>query len=87
MIISVFVEGFPTTQPGYSCGVLKNGVGSEWSNKPCSEKHGYICQKGHSVATIPPGRLSNHFYSIKQAAILKPQCQEWCCSRRNKHIA
>lgn len=62
MIISVFVEGFPTTQPGYSCGVLKNGIGSEWSNEPCSEKHGYICQKGHSVPTIPPGRLSNHCF-------------------------
>ncbi|CAM4591548.1 unnamed protein product [Leuciscus chuanchicus] len=49
-----WLSGFPTTQPDYSCGVLKTDIGSEWSNKPCSEKHGYICQKGHSVPTIPP---------------------------------
>nr|AGN52245.1 mannose receptor c type 1 [Megalobrama amblycephala] len=49
-----WLSGFPTTQPGYSCGVLKNTFGSEWSNEPCSEKHGYICQRGHSVPTIPP---------------------------------
>uniref|UniRef100_A0A8C2ASV6 Mannose receptor, C type 1b n=1 Tax=Cyprinus carpio TaxID=7962 RepID=A0A8C2ASV6_CYPCA len=54
MSISLFVEGYPTTQPGYSCGVLKNAFGSEWSNEPCSEKHGYVCQRGHSVPTLPP---------------------------------
>ncbi|XP_067309694.1 macrophage mannose receptor 1-like [Pseudorasbora parva] len=49
-----WLSGFPTTQPGYSCGVLKNDLGSEWSNKPCSDKYGYICQRGHFVPTIPP---------------------------------
>uniref|UniRef100_A0A673L868 Macrophage mannose receptor 1-like n=1 Tax=Sinocyclocheilus rhinocerous TaxID=307959 RepID=A0A673L868_9TELE len=49
-----WLSGYPTTQPGYSCGVLKNAFGSEWSNEPCSEKHGYICQRGHSVPTLPP---------------------------------
>uniref|UniRef100_A0A673L6I9 Macrophage mannose receptor 1-like n=1 Tax=Sinocyclocheilus rhinocerous TaxID=307959 RepID=A0A673L6I9_9TELE len=51
-----WLSGFPTTQPGYSCGVLRNAFGSEWSNEPCSEKHGYVCQRGHSVPTLPPGR-------------------------------
>uniref|UniRef100_A0A8C1BP83 Mannose receptor, C type 1b n=1 Tax=Cyprinus carpio carpio TaxID=630221 RepID=A0A8C1BP83_CYPCA len=40
-----WLSGYPTTQPGYSCGVLKNAFGSEWSNEPCSEKHGYVCQR------------------------------------------
>lgn len=62
MIISLFIEGYPTTQPGYSCGVLKNAFGSEWSNEPCSEKHGYVCQRGHSVPIVPPGRLPSHSF-------------------------
>uniref|UniRef100_A0A671L2P7 Macrophage mannose receptor 1-like n=1 Tax=Sinocyclocheilus anshuiensis TaxID=1608454 RepID=A0A671L2P7_9TELE len=49
-----WLSGYPTTQPGYTCGVLKNAFGSEWSNEPCSEKHGYVCQRGHSVPTFPP---------------------------------
>uniref|UniRef100_A0A8C1RRC0 Mannose receptor, C type 1b n=1 Tax=Cyprinus carpio TaxID=7962 RepID=A0A8C1RRC0_CYPCA len=49
-----WLSGYPTTQPGYSCGVLKNAFGSEWSNEPCSGKHGYVCQRGHSVPTLPP---------------------------------
>uniref|UniRef100_A0A8C1ZAP3 Mannose receptor, C type 1b n=1 Tax=Cyprinus carpio TaxID=7962 RepID=A0A8C1ZAP3_CYPCA len=49
-----WLSGYPTTQPGYSCGVLKNTFGSEWSNEPCSGKHGYVCQRGHSVPTLPP---------------------------------
>ncbi|XP_052473610.1 macrophage mannose receptor 1 isoform X1 [Carassius gibelio] len=49
-----WLSGYPTTQPGYSCGVLKNAFGSEWSNEPCSEKHGYVCQRGHSVPIVPP---------------------------------
>ncbi|RXN05781.1 macrophage mannose receptor 1-like protein [Labeo rohita] len=49
-----WLSGYPTTQPGYNCGVLKNAFGSEWSNEPCSEKHGYVCQRGHSVPSLPP---------------------------------
>ncbi|RXN21640.1 macrophage mannose receptor 1-like protein [Labeo rohita] len=49
-----WLSGYPTTQPGYNCGVLKNAFGSEWSNAPCSEKHGYVCQRGHSVPSLPP---------------------------------
>ncbi|NP_001410655.1 macrophage mannose receptor 1b precursor [Danio rerio] len=49
-----WLSGFPSSQPGYNCGVLKNGYNSEWSNDACSEKRGYICQRGHSVPTVPP---------------------------------
>ncbi|XP_052404337.1 macrophage mannose receptor 1b isoform X2 [Carassius gibelio] len=49
-----WLSGYPTTQPGYNCGVMKNAFGSEWSNEPCSERHGYVCQRGHSVPTLPP---------------------------------
>ncbi|XP_065132571.1 macrophage mannose receptor 1b [Paramisgurnus dabryanus] len=47
-------SGYPTTQPGQSCGALKAPHGSEWTNELCSEKYGYVCQRGHSVSTVPP---------------------------------
>ncbi|XP_051555702.1 macrophage mannose receptor 1b [Myxocyprinus asiaticus] len=47
-------SGFPITQPDCSCGALRNVYGSEWTNTLCSEMLGYICQRGHSVPTVPP---------------------------------
>ncbi|XP_056598468.1 macrophage mannose receptor 1b isoform X2 [Triplophysa dalaica] len=47
-------SGFPTTQPDYSCGVLRTQYSSEWTNEHCFNRQGYICQRGHSVPTVPP---------------------------------
>ncbi|XP_072544238.1 macrophage mannose receptor 1-like [Salminus brasiliensis] len=49
-----WLSGQPSSLPGYSCGVLSPLYGSEWSTAVCSEKLGYICQKGLPTPTVPP---------------------------------
>ncbi|XP_066536664.1 macrophage mannose receptor 1-like isoform X2 [Hoplias malabaricus] len=49
-----WLSGQPSSLPGHSCGVLSQFYDSEWSTALCSERHGYICQRGISTPTVPP---------------------------------
>ncbi|XP_036451965.1 macrophage mannose receptor 1-like [Colossoma macropomum] len=49
-----WLSGQPSAAPGHSCGVISQLHGSEWSTAVCSERHGYICQKGLPTPTVPP---------------------------------
>ncbi|XP_072544234.1 macrophage mannose receptor 1-like [Salminus brasiliensis] len=49
-----WLSGQPSGLPGYSCGVLSQLHDSEWSTAVCSERHGYICQRGLPTPTVPP---------------------------------
>ncbi|XP_066537164.1 macrophage mannose receptor 1-like [Hoplias malabaricus] len=49
-----WLSGQPSSLPGHSCGVLSQLHGSEWSTALCSDRHGYICQRGLSTPTVPP---------------------------------
>ncbi|XP_076828848.1 macrophage mannose receptor 1-like isoform X2 [Brachyhypopomus gauderio] len=49
-----WLSGQPSSQPGHNCAVANNDYGTDWSTAICSEKHGYICQKGLPTPTIPP---------------------------------
>ncbi|XP_066536475.1 macrophage mannose receptor 1-like [Hoplias malabaricus] len=49
-----WLSGQPSSLPGHSCGVLSQLHGFEWSTALCSERHGYICQRGLSTPTVPP---------------------------------
>ncbi|KAG9273997.1 hypothetical protein AMEX_G10790 [Astyanax mexicanus] len=49
-----WISGQPSSLPGHSCGVLDQSHDSGWSTAVCSEKHGYICQRGLIIPTVPP---------------------------------
>uniref|UniRef100_A0A8B9GUM5 Mannose receptor, C type 1b n=1 Tax=Astyanax mexicanus TaxID=7994 RepID=A0A8B9GUM5_ASTMX len=49
-----WLSGQPSSLPGYSCGVLDQSHDSGWSTAVCSERHGYICQRGLIIPTVPP---------------------------------
>uniref|UniRef100_A0A3B1JA80 Mannose receptor, C type 1b n=1 Tax=Astyanax mexicanus TaxID=7994 RepID=A0A3B1JA80_ASTMX len=49
-----WISGQPSSLPGHSCGVLDQSHDSGWSTAVCSEKHGYICQRGLPTPTVPP---------------------------------
>uniref|UniRef100_A0A4W4DQA3 Mannose receptor, C type 1b n=1 Tax=Electrophorus electricus TaxID=8005 RepID=A0A4W4DQA3_ELEEL len=49
-----WLSGQPSSEPGHNCGVTSQFYGSEWSTSICSEKHGYVCQRGVATLTIPP---------------------------------
>ncbi|XP_049338776.1 macrophage mannose receptor 1-like [Astyanax mexicanus] len=49
-----WLSGQPSSLPGYSCGVLDQSHDSGWSTAVCSERHGYICQRGLITPTVPP---------------------------------
>nr|XP_055059903.1 macrophage mannose receptor 1-like isoform X2 [Misgurnus anguillicaudatus] len=46
-------NGNPGTKPDDICSAISSSA-LEIINEPCSEKHGYICQRGRSVPTDPP---------------------------------
>ncbi|XP_065131480.1 macrophage mannose receptor 1-like [Paramisgurnus dabryanus] len=54
-------NGNPGTKPDDICGALLTSSGLEMIDRPCSEKHGYICQKGRSVPTAPPATSMKSF--------------------------
>ncbi|XP_049338780.1 macrophage mannose receptor 1-like isoform X3 [Astyanax mexicanus] len=58
-----WMSGQPSSLPGHSCGVLSQLYGSEWSTAVCSEKHGYICQRGLITPTVPPVVHTGSCYS------------------------
>ncbi|XP_072544233.1 macrophage mannose receptor 1-like [Salminus brasiliensis] len=58
-----WLGGQPSSLPGHSCGVLSQLYGSEWSTAVCSERHGYICQKGLPTPTVPPVVHTGSCYS------------------------
>ncbi|XP_072544235.1 macrophage mannose receptor 1-like [Salminus brasiliensis] len=58
-----WLSGQPSSLPGHSCGVLSPLYGSEWSTAVCSQKLGYICQRGLPTPTVPPVVLTGSCYS------------------------
>ncbi|KAI4903512.1 hypothetical protein NFI96_027557 [Prochilodus magdalenae] len=58
-----WLSGQPSSVPGHSCGVISQLYGSEWSTAVCSERHGYICQRGLSTPTVPPVVHTGSCYS------------------------
>uniref|UniRef100_A0A8B9GUK3 Mannose receptor, C type 1b n=1 Tax=Astyanax mexicanus TaxID=7994 RepID=A0A8B9GUK3_ASTMX len=58
-----WMSGQPSSLPDHSCGVLSQLYGSEWSTAVCSEKHGYICQRGLPTPTVPPVVHTGSCYS------------------------
>ncbi|XP_072544232.1 macrophage mannose receptor 1-like [Salminus brasiliensis] len=58
-----WLSGQPSSLPGHSCGVLSQLHGSEWSTAVCSERHGYICQRGLPTPTVPPVVHTGSCYS------------------------
>ncbi|XP_072544729.1 macrophage mannose receptor 1-like [Salminus brasiliensis] len=58
-----WLSGQPSALPGHSCGVLNQLQGSEWSTAVCSERHGYICQRGLPTPTVPPVVHTGSCYS------------------------
>uniref|UniRef100_A0A3B4D8F7 Mannose receptor, C type 1b n=1 Tax=Pygocentrus nattereri TaxID=42514 RepID=A0A3B4D8F7_PYGNA len=58
-----WLSGEPSAAPGHSCGVITQLYGSEWSTAVCSERHGYICQRGLSTPTVPPVVLTGSCHS------------------------
>uniref|UniRef100_A0A8B9GYZ1 Mannose receptor, C type 1b n=1 Tax=Astyanax mexicanus TaxID=7994 RepID=A0A8B9GYZ1_ASTMX len=58
-----WLSGQPSSLPGYSCGVLDQSHDSGWSTAVCSERHGYICQRGLIIPTVPPGSCHSPWIS------------------------
>nr|XP_055057929.1 macrophage mannose receptor 1-like [Misgurnus anguillicaudatus] len=51
-------KGNTETKPDGTCSALINFIGFETIDKPCSEKHGNICQRGRPVCTDPNAKQS-----------------------------